>query len=49
MGSGFIGVDWEMDWGGQVVYAMLNSIVLEVTQISQNCQKGVMEHNKAPI
>ena len=43
MDSGFIRVDWEVDWG--VVDAMLSSIAPEVTRVSQNCQKGVMEHN----
>jgi len=32
-------------WTG-VMDAMLSSIAPEVTQISQNFQKGVMEHNK---
>ena len=43
MGLIFFGIDWEVDWG--VMDMMLSSIVPEVTQISQNCQKGVMEHN----
>jgi len=43
VGLGFVGVDWEVDW--RVEDVMLSSIALEVTWISQNCQKGVMEHN----
>ena len=43
MGLDFIRVDWEVDW--MVKDMMLSSLVLEVTWISQNCQKGVMEHN----
>jgi len=46
VGSVFIVDDWEVDWG--VVDAMLSSIVPEVTGISHNCQKGVMECNKTP-
>ena len=33
-------------WTGGVKDAMLSSIVPEVTQIRQNCQKGVMECNR---
>ena len=36
---GFIGVDWEVDWGA--MDTMLSSIVLEVTGINQHFQKGV--------
>jgi len=43
MGLGFIGVDWEVDWG--VMDAKLSSIVPEVTGISHNFQKGVTECN----
>jgi len=41
--SGFVGVDW-VDWGAMDM--MLSLIVLEVTGISQHCQKGVTGHNK---
>ena len=33
-------------WTGGVKDAMLSPIVPEVTQIRQNCQKGVMECNR---
>ena len=35
--SGFIRVDWEVDWGA--VDMMLSSIAPEVTRISQHFQK----------
>jgi len=44
---GFIGVDWEVDWG--TVDTMLSSIVLEVTGISEHCEKGVMGCNTAKV
>jgi len=47
MGSGFIGVDWEVDWG--VVDTMLSSIALEVTGISQHFQKGVTDVTYFPL
>ena len=40
---GFVGVDWEVDWG--VMDTMLSLIVPEVARIIQHCQKGVMGHN----
>ena len=43
MGLGFIGDEWEVDWG--VMGMMLSSIAPGVTRISQNFQKGVTEHN----
>jgi len=46
MGLGFIGIDWEVDWG--VVDMMLSLIVPEVTRISQHFQKGVMGCNRGP-
>jgi len=45
--SGFIGVDWEVDWG--TMDMMLSSIALELAGISQQCQKGVMGCNKGPV
>ena len=44
---GLIGVDWEVDWG--VVDMVLSLIAPEVTGISQNFQKGVMEHTKLKL
>jgi len=41
---GFIGVDWEVDWG--ILDMMLSLIALEATGNSQNFQKCVMEHNR---
>ena len=43
---GFIGVDWEVEWGA--VDMMLSSIAPQVTGISHHFQKGVMGHNTAP-
>ena len=43
VGSGFVGVDWEVDW--RAMDMMLSLIVLEVTGISQHCQKDVMGCN----
>jgi len=37
MGSGFVRVDWEVDWG--VVGMMLSSIVPGVTRICQKCPR----------
>ena len=41
--SGFVGVDWEVDWGAMDM--TLSSIVLEVNMLSQHSQKGVTGHN----
>ena len=43
---GFVGVDWEVDWG--VVDMMPSLIVLEVTRISQHYPKGVTGYNRRP-
>jgi len=44
--SVFVRVDWEVDWGA--MDSMLCLIVLEVTRISQHCQKGVMVYCNLP-
>ena len=47
MGSGFIGVDWEVGWG--VMDIMLSLIAPEVTGVNQHCQKGVTGCNRPTV
>ena len=40
---GLIRLDWVMDWGAMGM--MMSSKMLEVSGVSQHCQKGIIGHN----